>query len=181
MRDRQVIDMHWLHCRGKRDVVPGKDFAGIFSDDELDFYLAGQLASKGWSHDIKAEKSLNLIPHEQLQLAILRSKSIADAWGNAERTMLTTIEKRLREQAVTTPSLKPHIEDLKHLWLAEKIIGKGKGRLPLIAQMHAWISGKAPLATSTLSEKLKRMRIRTGSKAGRIKGTSGAVSGVENS
>lgn len=181
MRDRQVIDMHWLHCRGKRDVVPSKDFASIFVEDELDFYLAGQLASKGWAHDIKIEKILNLIPHEQLQLAILRIKSIADDWHSAERTMATTIEKRLREQAVATPSLKTHIEDFKHLWLAEKMLGRGKGRLPLVAQMHAWISGKAPLATSTLSEKLKRMRIRTGSNAGRIKGTSGAVSGPKNS
>lgn len=173
MRDRQVIDMHWLHCRGKRDVVPGKCFANIFVGDELDFSLASQLASKEWKLEIKAERSLNLFRHEQLPLAILRGKEVADDWRNAERSMLTTIDKRLREQALTNPSLKSHIEDFKRLWLAEKIIGRGKGRLPLIAQMHGWISGKAPLATSTLSEKLKRMRIRTGPQAGRVKGVSG--------
>lgn len=173
MCDRQVIDMHWLHCGGKRDILPGKIFTNIFVENELDFCLAGQLASKGWSHAVKAEKVLNLIPQEQLQLTILREKSIADTWRNAERTAATTIEKRLREQAVITPSLKPHIEDFKNLWLAERMIGRGRGRLPLVAQMHAWISGKAPLATSTLSEKLKRMRNRTGSIGGRIKATSG--------
>ncbi len=173
MRDRQVIDMHWLHCRGKRDVVPAKYFANIFVGDELDFRLASQLASKKWKLEIKAEKSLNLLRHEQLPLAILRGKEVADDWRNAERSMLTTIDKRLREQALTAPSLKLHIEDFKRLWLAERIVGRGKGRLPLIAQMHGWISGKAPLATSTLSEKLKRMRIRTGPQAGSVKGVSG--------
>ena len=181
MRDRQVIDMHWLHCRGKRDIVPGKKFASIFVGDELDFDLAGLLASKGWPHEVKAESVLNLIPHEQQYLAILRSKSVANAWRNAERSMTTTVEKRLREQAIFLPALKPHIEDFKHLWLADRMIGKGKGRLSLVAQMHAWISGKAPLATSTLSEKLKRMRIRTAPRTGPVKGSSGADTGSENS
>lgn len=143
------------------------------SFNSLAVSLASQLASKEWKLEIKAERSLNLIKEEQFPLASLRGKQVIDAWQSAERSLSTTIDKRLREQALTNPSLKLHIEDFKRLWLAEKIVGRGKGRLPLIAQMHGWISGKAPLAISTLSEKLKRMRIRTGPQSGCVKGVSG--------
>jgi len=122
MRDRQVIDMHWLHSRGKRDESPDRTFTTLFVDEELDFDMAGALASKAWTNEIKAEKVLNLIPYEQFQLAILRTKAVADTWRNAENSMKTTIDRRLREQSVSEPNLKPHIEDLKRLWLAEKLM-----------------------------------------------------------
>lgn len=162
MRDRQVIDMHWLHCRGKRDAAPDKNFANLFTSDDFDFDLAAVLAAQPWRAEVKAEKVLNLIPHEQLQLAILRTKAVADAWQNAESSVATTIDRRLREQAISTPSLRPHIEDFKQLWLADKI--KQNDGLAAIAEMYAWISGKPRLATSTLCEKLRRMRRRTAAK-----------------
>lgn len=165
MRDRQVIDMHWLHCGGKRDTLSDKTFADLFVDDELDFDLAAYLAEKSWKVEVKTSKVLNLIGHEELQMAYLRTKAIADAWRNAENTMKNTVDRRLREQLVSTPSLKPHIEDFKQLWLADKIVGEMG--LAAIAQMHGWLSGKSPLATTTLSEKLRRMRRRTAAKVGK--------------
>lgn len=165
MRDRQVIDMHWLHCRGKREELPDRAFATLFVEEELDIDVAGVLASKAWTNEIKADKVLNLIPHEQLQLACLRTKAVAEAWRNAESSMKTTIDRRLRKQLVSEPSLKPHIEDLKLLWLAEKVLD-GEG-LAAVAQMHGWLAGKAPLSISTLSTKLKRMRRRTAAGGGK--------------
>ena len=166
VRDRQVIDMHWLHCQGKRDELPDRAFSRLFVEDELDFDMAGVIAAKAWTNEIKAEKVLNLIPHEQFQLACLRIKSVADTWRNAENSMKTTIDRRLREQLVSEPSLKPHIEDLKLLWLAEKLMSS-QG-LPAVAKMHGWLSGKAPLSISTLSTKLKRMRRRTTPRGSRM-------------
>lgn len=166
MRDRQVIDMHWLHCQGKRDELPDRAFANLFVEEEFDFDVAGVLAAKAWTNEIKAGKVLNLIPHEQLQLACLRTKVIADAWRYAENSMRTTIDRRLREQLVSEPSLKPHIEDFKRLWLADKLM-EGQG-LAALAQMHGWLSGKAPLSISTLSPKLKRMRRRTAARGGKV-------------
>lgn len=166
LRDRQVIDMHWLHSRGKRDELPDRAFTTLFVDDELDFDMAEVLASKAWTNEIKAEKVLNLIPHEQFQLACLHIKAVADTWRNAENSMKTTIDRRLREQLVSEPSLKPHIEDLKLLWLAEKLMSN-QG-LSAVAKMHGWLSGKAPLSISTLSTKLKRMRRRTTAKGSRM-------------
>lgn len=165
MRDRQVIDMHWLYCRGKRDTVPDRTFAEMFLGDEFDIDMAAVLAEKPWRAEIKAENILNLTPHEQIQMALLRTKAVAETWRNAENSMMTTIDRRLREQLVSTPSLKPHIEDFKQLWLAEKITGRDG--LAAIAQMHGWLSGKAPLATTTISDKLRRMRRRTAAKGSR--------------
>lgn len=165
MRDRQIIDMHWLHCRGKRDALPDRAFAELFVGDELDFDLAAFLAEKSWTSEAKAEKVLNLIPHEQLQLACLRTRTINDAWRNSEKSMKTTIDRRLREQLVAEPSLKPHVEDLKLLWLADKMVGMSG--LAAVAQMHGWLSGKAPLSISTLHGKLRRMRRRTVSGVGK--------------
>lgn len=166
MRDRQVIDMHWLHSRGKRDESPDRTFNTLFVDEELDFDMAGALASKAWTNEIKADKVLNLIPYEQFQLAILRTKAVADTWRNAEHSMKTTIDRRLREQLVSEPNLKPHIEDLKLLWLAEKLMSD-QG-LSAVAKMHGWLTGKAPLSISTLSTKLKRMRRRTSARGSRM-------------
>lgn len=163
MRDRQIIDMHWLHAQGKRDELPDRAFANLFVDEELDIDMAAILAEKPWTNETKAGTVLNLIPHEQLQLACLRTKAVAEAWRNAENSMKTTIDRRLRAQLVSEPSLKPHIEDLKLLWLADKMLG-GEG-LAVVARMHGWLSGKAPLSISTLSTKLKRMRRRTAPKA----------------
>lgn len=165
MRDRQVIDMHWLHSREKRDELPDRTFARLFVQDAFDFDMAAELAGKAWTNEIKADKILNLIPYEQYQLACLRTKAVADAWHNAERSMKTTIDRRLREQLVSEPSLRHHIEDLKLLWLADKVMD-GEG-LSAIAQMHSWLSGKAPLSISTLSSKLKRMRRRTAARGSR--------------
>lgn len=165
MRDRQVIDMHWLHCRGKRDVLPDRTFAEMFVDDQFDIDLAAVLAEKPWTAEIKTGKILNLIPYEELQMAILHTKGVADAWRNAENSMKGCVDRRLREQLVSTPSLKPHVEDFKRLWLADKMVGKDG--LAAIAQMHAWLSGKTPLATTTLSEKLRRMRRRTAARGSR--------------
>ena len=96
-------------------------------------------------------------------MAYLRSKEVDDAWRNASTAMNTTIDRRLREQAVKEPVLKPHIEDLKHLWVADKIAGNMGQKV--IGEVHGWLSGATPLAASTLSQKLRRMRRRTAPKS----------------
>lgn len=159
MRDRQILDMHWLHCRGKRDQIEGGKYSELFVGDELDFKLAADLATKAWSLKSKVFNVLNLIPYEEWQMAYLRSKETDDAWRNTFTTMRTTIDRRLREQALKDPSLRPHIEDLKHLWAADKMAG-GLGQ-KVVGDVHGWLSGSAPLATSTLSPKLRRMKRRT--------------------
>lgn len=163
MRDRQVIDLHWLYCRGKRDQLADRKYADLFAGDELDFKLAADLATKTWSLNSKVFKVLNLLSYDEWQMAYLRSKETDDTWRNAFTTMNTTIDKRLRNQAVKTPSLRPHIADLKSLWVAQKVAGDLGQRV--VAEVHGWLSGSAPLAASTLSAKLRRMKRNTAPKS----------------
>lgn len=160
MLDRQVIDLHWLHCMGKRDrLEDAKEFVELFDGDEFDFDLAGLFAKKGWSPTSKSAKVLNLIEEEQWQMAFLRPKDMDGAWRNALTSMHTTIDRRLRECVAKEPGLKSHVGDWKLLWLADKLV-RHLGQ-KAIGRMYGWLAGKEALAPATLSAKLKRMRRRT--------------------
>lgn len=159
--DRQIIDIHWLHCRGKRHKADSNEFANLLQGDQLNRDLAEQFALKSWTAEIKVDKVLKLIESDQWQMSVLRSKRIKDIWRNARNTMENKIDLRLREQAVKEPTLIPYIEDLKYLWLADKIARHLGQRI--IGEVYSWLTG-SQLVPSTLSAKLKRMRRRTGSK-----------------
>ena len=163
MIDRQIIDLHWLHCCGKRDLLDdNRAFAELFAGDELDFDLAEQFAKKSWAGRVKTTKVLGLIQYEQWQMAFFRSRDVEHAWRNARTSMQQTIGKRLREQAVREPRLASHIEEMKLLWLADKMaIHLGQ---KIVGQVYSWLTGTPKLAPSTLSVKLRRMRRRTNSK-----------------
>lgn len=167
MLDRQVIDLHWLHCRGKREVIAdSQEFAELFAEEEFDFELASRFAAKAWTIEKKTAKVLNLVAHEEWQMAILRTKAEEDKWRSAIASMKTTIDRRLREQLFKEPALKSHIEDFKLLWLADKMAGHyGQGA---IGRVHGWLTGRESLAPSTLSSKLRRMRRRTAPKGSRV-------------
>lgn len=157
--DRQLIDIHWLHCRGRRHSLGGREFAELLNGDDFNRDLAERFALKGWTADIKSVKVLKLVEYDQWQMSVLRPKTIRDIWRNSRKSMENTIDLRLREQAVKEPDLTPHIEDFKYLWLADKIVGHLGQKI--VGQVHSWLNGKLPLAPSTLSPKLRRMRRRT--------------------
>lgn len=161
-RDRQVLDLHWLHCNGKRDRLGHKAFADLFEGDDFDFDLAGVFACKGWSMASKTVKALDLDDFEQIQMAYFRMKHIDDAWRNAENSMNTTIAKRLRKATFKEPDFAQHIEGLKQLWLAEKMSQTaGIAGQKIIGQIYGWLMNEEPLSKATLHAKLKRMRRRT--------------------
>lgn len=167
-RDRQVLDLHWLHCNGKRDRLGHKAFADLFAGDDFDFDLASVFASKGWNLASKTVKVLNLLDFEQVQMAYFRMKHIDDAWRNAETSMNTTVAKRLREWAIKEPGFAVHTEGLKQLWLAERMAAVvGITGQKIIGQIYGWLMNEEPLAKATLSAKLKRMKRRTAPRSGR--------------
>lgn len=159
LRDRQVIDVDWLHSRGKRQHISNPEFAELLTGDELNRELAERFAFKGWAAHSKAQKVLNLIPFDECQMAVLRSKACRDEWRNACVSMETTIDKRLRERAIREPGLVGNIEYLKRLWLADKIARHLGQRA--IGQVYSWLTGDPALSPGALSAKLKQMRRRT--------------------
>ena len=167
-RDRQVLDLHWLHCRGKRDRIEHKAYGDLFTGDEFDFDLAVQFACKGWSLASKTVKVLDLIDFEQMQMAFFRMKHIDDAWKNGFSSMNTTISKRLREYVVKEPEFAMHIEGLKRLWLAEKMVAVADlDGEKIIGLVYGWLMNEEPLTKGTMNAKLKRMRRRTTPKSRR--------------
>ena len=159
MCDRQMIDLAWLHSRGKRDLLVKGEFADLFTSDTLDYDLAEKLVRKGWSAQSKTEKVLNLTPYDQWQMASFRTKVERDKWRNAEVSAESTIVMRLREHAVRNRGFVPHVTEMKLLWLADKI-ASDKGQ-KVVAEVFGWLTGEHSLMPSTISAKLKRMRRRT--------------------
>ena len=163
MLDRQIIDLHWLHCSGKRDLLDSNpEFADLFTWDEFDFDLAELLAKKGWTVESKTAQVLGLIPYEQWQMAFFRTRDVERTWRNAHTSMQQVIGKRLREKAVRDPRLAADIEEIKLLWLADKIsIDLGR---KCVGQVYAWLRGTPQLAPAILIKMLRRMRRQTKSK-----------------
>ncbi len=159
MCDRQMIDLDWLHRRGKRDQLGKGEFADLFTGDELDINLAEQLVRKGWTAQAKAANVLKLIPFEQWQMAAFRTKDVRDKWRNAEVSADNKIAMRLREHAVRDRGFVPYVTEFKLLWLADKIASYLGQKV--VAEVFGWLMGEPTLAISTINEKLRRMRRRT--------------------
>lgn len=160
MLDRQVIDLHWLHCRGKRDLLAThKYFAELFAEEEFNIDLAAEFACKSWSIASKTHKVLDLMDFDQWQMAYFRGKPIEDSWRNAELTMNSTIDKRLRQHTLKKQEFAAHVQGLKQLWLADKMASDLGQKM--VGQVYGWLTGEEPLAKGTLSAKLKRMKRRT--------------------
>lgn len=160
--DRKMIDLHWLKERGHRDLMDDLEFRDFFILDEFDFRQAEAFVTKRWNNDSRAIKVMSLTPIDQWQLASIvsgevrerRKKIIAQA---------ATVERRLRDRAQRGSNLqRDDIADFKLLWIADQLCDGGP--LLLIGKVHGWLRGAEPLAKTTLSPKLRRMRAWTASK-----------------
>lgn len=88
--DRQIIDLHWLHCAGWKGVVAGKpDLATLFTAKEFDVDLAEGFASTRMPVQEKVEW-LNLPPDLAHQMCALKNKSMTER----ENDVLKGVESR---------------------------------------------------------------------------------------
>lgn len=153
--DRKIIDLHWLHSNGITDKLDDIEFRDLLSVEKFDFLKASGFVQKNWKSETRVQKILVLANHAQLQLAILSSTEVNDRWDDL-RSKSKAILRTLRNAASSKPRLTSAVvEDFKLLWLAESLCdGHGLGMTAII---HGWLKGESPLATSTLSTKLKRL------------------------
>lgn len=165
LRDLITIDLHWLHARGKRDQIPDKQWANLFTEESFDFDLAYDFASRVWKADVKVGKVLGLHNFEQLQTAKLREKALKDRVRHAEQSAHATIMRRLNEQACTEPQIRRFIGEWRDLWLADHLLDGAATQS--VGQLYGWMFGKPPLADRTLRQKLATMRERTAPKSRR--------------
>lgn len=153
--DRKMIDLHWLYTQGKRDKVMDRTFRDLFDRPEFDFELASEFLNKDWKTEVRATSILQLAEIEQWQLASLVSSSIQKRWQKIDEQSLR-VDRNLRNHALIRPQLGSDIKDFKFLWVANEITGGTPQSL--VAMVFGWQKGDPPLAASTISAKLKRMK-----------------------
>jgi hypothetical protein len=153
--DRKMIDLHWLHVRGKREKIKDLAFRDLFDRPKFDFELASDFLAKDWKTEARATSILQLTEIEQWQLASIVSNSIQKQWKRIEEQSLK-VDRILRNHAFVRPQLAADVKDFKLLWITNEIAGGAP--LSLIAKVFGWQKGEPPLSTSTISAKLKRMK-----------------------
>lgn len=166
LRALQVLDLHWLWHRGKRDEIEDRRWATLFTGTDFDFDLAWGLAVEKFKKTGEKAKALNLSTFEQLQLATLKNDEVVAMVRRMQKAE-PTAKRNLRTHALADPSIGRFIPQWLELWRADYILKGLDVRSAAIGQLHGWMVGRAPLNDRNLRKSLATMRERTGSKAGR--------------
>jgi hypothetical protein len=155
-RDRMIIDLHWLHCRGQRLRLRDLSYEDLLLGDEFNFDAAAGFSSQSWKTEKRVMKIIRLTDLDQVQMGVLvsdkvRQRCIAVA-EEASRLEITWRSMQQRSRRVQ----RDRAEDLATLWVADQYC-QGTTQA-VIAQMNGWITGQPPLASQSISDKLKVMR-----------------------
>jgi hypothetical protein len=136
--DRQVIDLHWLHCRRLQAFdTPG--FHGMLDPNKpFDWIQASRFVQKVGGTRKKAEL-LGLIEFDQLQLAAIQTKAVSDRWQTVDNGLKTN-RGRMLEQANAPSSRLPDNVKLMmpDIYRALRI---AKGSPSKAANAYRWLTG----------------------------------------
>jgi hypothetical protein len=146
--DRQVLDLHWLHCR--RAVT-----AGIHRDrfraEQLDFDWASDFAQRGGTVERKAI-ALQLKEADQLLLACIQSRTVAER----RRTLQVGVESA--RQAITdiarTPASRLSPQDMERLLNIHVALRIARGAVALACELLLAMTGEI-VTGKTMSAKKK--------------------------
>lgn len=166
LRALQVLDVHWLWSRGKRDEIDNRRWVTLFAGTDFDFGLAWRLACDKHVKPAAKAEALNLSMFEQLQLAALKGKE-AVANARSMQKAEPTAKRHLNSQEIADPSIGRFIPQWLELWRANYLLKGPSVRSAAIGQLHGWMVGRPPLNDRNLRKGLATMRERTASKARR--------------
>ncbi|MEK8046892.1 hypothetical protein [Ideonella margarita] len=120
--DRQVIDLHWLHCTGFRFPIGQTQFATLLTDENFDWDLACDFALSLVKTEIKVTQWLSLDELSAWELASLQA--------TATRKRLFDLRKQepvIRQRLTTVHRGRPNAADLIQLdvthWWVKSTIG----------------------------------------------------------
>ena len=165
--DRQVIDLHWLKCRGFENSKLRAPYKKLFSDALFDFDLASDFVTKTGRVSVKAEEILELTRQEQLELAVIQSDSVRREFANlmtgftdpksGKRTPARriAISQRIKTAARKNPRIRNHVQTYEALWLARELV---ESHSP--TQVREWlglITGTKPPSRKTIEGKLQTL------------------------
>jgi hypothetical protein len=126
LRDRQVIDSHWLSVRYKGHEVANKVYEAILQGSTFDFELAERFACEPWRACTKATY-LNLSPMMEWELSAIQSERVRKKWtvlqdgdlkGNQVRQLGA---KQVRMRLVVTSRQQGLISSWVNTWIAASI------------------------------------------------------------
>ena len=155
--DKQVIDLDWLHCAGKRERIAEADMEDMFvSEHSIDWVAAERLATKKWHPGTKAISSLRLADAEQFPLVILQTPKLKTRWAEILRDT-PLVETTLKNRADKHPKLLPHVNHLTTVWQADEL--GHAASLKTKARLHQWLSGaNEPISQEQMREQIRRVR-----------------------
>jgi hypothetical protein len=157
--DRQVIDLHYLFCNHHGRPKPSdNEYKSLFISDEFDYKLASSFASKNWSANHKAGKTLRLTTGLQKELAVLKEKSVYDGVVAVLRKV-EKIEVSLYELLDSPDSrfLKDNISDrIEEL----TCIALGKGSITDTIKFYKLRGGEVPVDDKSYRRLYRRFQVR---------------------
>lgn len=169
-RDRLVIDLHWLHCRGSAGfcgVVPQNSYAKLVDHSKpFDFEAAVSYAAEKLTSNERAVEQLGVSPEVQWQLATLKSSSHAQAHGGIHfggrdgskrvPSLISVIRAGVGSWALRSAGIRGEVQVYLNLWAAKKMLGS-TARAHQIGELAALMEGTIALEKSTVSKKLARL------------------------
>lgn len=166
--DRQVIDLHWLKCRGFKNANLRSPYKKLFSDAVFDFGLATEFVTKTGRVSVKADEILHLTRHEQLELAVIQSDAVRREFailqtgftdpnsGIRTPARRIAITQRIKTAAHKNPRLRGQIQAYETLWLARELADCHSPKH--VREWLGLITGTEPLSRETIRGKLQTLR-----------------------
>lgn len=155
--DRQVIDLHWLWCRGYQPVrFAAPSYRSIFNPDKFDCERAWVFVTKVGTTERKAEK-LDLDSSDELLLARLRRPSIRD---EAE-----VIDKEVQSFRKAISGINGPAGIALERWAMVRkadLIGAsdhgGEPRAAVVIKVYRWLTADRATTDAALRKTVKKVR-----------------------
>lgn len=123
--DLQVIDLHWLKCRGWRSVNSRAAVAPVFTNVTFSFHRAAEFAGLNWQ--MKNKIAAIRLPHRsQWEMAVLRHPEIPTLLRRWRREA-ERFEAEILWAADRRQELRRCVDQWPQLWIARQIAGHRDG------------------------------------------------------
>lgn len=164
--DLQIIDLHWLKCRGRTPDECGKSTAPIFASDELDLALAWEFANKPWQAN-KKRNALRLSPSEEWVMGIFRGSDVR----KLQKTFKLKADQLRQKLSYDIKSKRLNrqwkdVQDWPDIWRARAVAAHITNQIPFdndtyvspteIARIWSLMTGK-PRERRTTATRVKRL------------------------
>lgn len=148
--DRQVIDLHWLHCRKIVKSISKPEYSHLLQGANFDFDCANRFAAENDKGDTKV-RWLKLADEIAWELAALETKYMRDRFGtlmhgkyqDGKRDMygIGEVQVALETAAARRKGMDQRVQDWSMLWLVNRLIGQNSTPA-LLSQLWALATGR---------------------------------------